>query len=61
MVDEPIGSSWGPTRIEQGAIYRKEAARLRVLAADATTDLAKKLLEDQAQAQDRLAGQRRLG
>jgi hypothetical protein len=58
MVDEPIGSSWGPTRTEQGAVYRKEAARLRVLAAEATTDLARKILEDQAQAQDRLAGRR---
>ena len=60
MVDELIGSSLGPTRIEQGAVYRREAARLRVLAADATTDLARRILEDQAQAQDRLAG-RRLG
>ena len=56
MADELIGSSWGPTRIEHGAVYRKEAARLRVLAAEATTDLARRLLEDQAQAQDRLAG-----
>jgi hypothetical protein len=54
MADEPIGSV--PARPEQGAVYRKEAARLRVLAADATTDLARRLLEDQAQAQDRLAG-----
>ena len=52
--------SLGPTRMEQGAVYSKEAARLRILAADATTDLARKILEDQAQAQDRLAG-RRLG
>ena len=48
MADEPIGSV--PARPEQGAVYRKEAARLRVLAADATTGLARKLLEDQAQA-----------
>jgi hypothetical protein len=54
MVDEPTGS-WAP-RTEQGAVYRKEAARLRLLAAEATTDLARKILEDQAQAQDRLAG-----
>jgi hypothetical protein len=55
MADEPI-SSLRPTVTEQGAVYRKEAARLRALAADATTDLARKLLEDQAQEQDRLAG-----
>ena len=55
MTDEPIGS-WRPARPEQGAVYRKEAARLRVLAADATTGLARKLLEAQAQEQDRLAG-----
>jgi len=49
MANEPVGSC-RPT----GA-YRKEAARLRELAAEATTDLARKILEDQARAQDRLA------
>ena len=48
MAKEPVGP-WRPG-------HRKEAARLRELAAEATTDLVRKLLEDQARAQDRLAG-----
>jgi len=54
MANERIGS-WGPTP-KQGLAYRKEAARLRGLGADATTDIARKILEDQAQALERLAG-----
>jgi len=50
LMAKEIGSS-KPT----GAAYRKEAARLRELAAEATTDLARRILEDQARAQDRLA------
>ena len=46
--------SWRPARGE-GTAYRKEAARLRKLVAEATTDLARKILEDQARVQDRLA------
>ncbi len=47
MAKEPVGP-WRPG-------HRKEAARLRELAAEATTDLVRKILEDQARAQDRLA------
>ncbi len=47
MAKEPVGP-WRPA-------HRKEAARLRELAAEATTDLVRKILEDQARAQDRLA------
>jgi hypothetical protein len=54
MVNEPI-ASWRPTP-KQGLAYRKEAARLRRLGPDATTNIARKILEDQAQAQERLAG-----
>jgi len=45
---------WRPTP-KQGLACRKEAARLRGLAADAITNIARKILEDQAQAQERLA------
>jgi hypothetical protein len=51
LMAKEIGS-WKP----MGASYRKEAARLRELAAEATTDLARRILEDQARAQDRLVG-----
>jgi len=47
MAKEPVGP-WRPG-------HRKEAARLRELAAEAITDLVRKILEDQARAQDRLA------
>jgi hypothetical protein len=40
---------WPETRL-------KEAARLRALAADATTDAVKKHLEDRAREHERLAG-----
>ena len=49
MAKKPVGS-WRPA-------HRREAARLRELAAEATTDLVRRILEDQARAQDRLAGQ----
>ena len=52
MIDKPVGS-W---RLGEGAVYRKEAARLRELAAEATTNWGRKILEERAQAQDRLAG-----
>jgi hypothetical protein len=50
MAREPVARMGSP---------HKEAARLRNLAAEATTDLARKILEDQARAQDRLATQPR--
>jgi hypothetical protein len=53
MVIKPIGSRSPASK--QGLEYRKEAARLRGLRADATTDIARKVLEDQAQALERLA------
>jgi hypothetical protein len=53
MLNKPIGS-WGPTP-KQGLAYQKEAARLRRLGPDATTNIARKILEDQARAQERLA------
>jgi hypothetical protein len=37
-------------------VHRNEAARLRALAADATTDMVKKHLEDRAREHERLAG-----
>jgi hypothetical protein len=50
MAREPVARLESP---------HKEAARLRTLAAEATTALARKILEDQARAQDRLATQPR--
>ena len=41
---------------ERPGARRKEAARLRALAADATTDTVKKHLEDRAREHERLAG-----
>jgi hypothetical protein len=56
MANKPIGS-WRPSP-KQGRAYEKEAARLRRLAPNATTNLARTILEDQAQAQERLAAGR---
>jgi hypothetical protein len=50
MAREPVARMCSP---------RKEAARLRNLAAEATTALARRILEEQARAQDRLATQPR--
>jgi hypothetical protein len=50
MAREPVARMGSP---------HNEAARLRTLAAEATTALARKILEDQARAQDRLATQPR--
>lgn len=59
MLNERIGS-WRPPS-KQGLAYRKEAARLRGLRAEATTDIARKILEDHAQEQERLASGRPSG
>jgi len=50
MASEPVARMGSP---------KNEAARLRVLAAEAITALARKILEDQARVQDRLATQPR--